>query len=133
MARHAARSLREQKVVYNAVGLGRLWSAQNRLRLIAGVAPLKVSTPAASSVVWDGNWSIREFVHRLDAVGVSVPIGNLTFPIGALPGPLTVRSLGKVVGIPPAFVKLLRQVFLDESGRVPYLTPLKNKAGALRM
>ncbi len=116
-ARHAARSLQAQKVVYNAVGLGSLWVAINRLRLIAGEPPLTVGDPAEAQTVRDGVWSVREFSERVGAAVGSVPVGNLMLPATAIP--LTIRSLGTLFGIPAAAIGSLRQVMLDESGRVP--------------
>jgi hypothetical protein len=112
VARHAAASLREQKVVYNAVGLDRLWSAMNRLRVMAGEATRAESEPADGSLVRDGVWSLREFGQRVLAA-----VGSLSGNSGALS--LTVRTLGPLVGIPSVSVGSLRQVLLDESGRVP--------------
>jgi hypothetical protein len=116
-ARHAALTLQKQKVVYNNVGLGRLWSAMNRLRLIAGEAPLRVGDPGDVNLVREGTWSMREFSQRLAAAVGSVASGNLMIPVAALP--LTIRSLGFLVGIPSASVGSLRQVFLDLLGAVP--------------
>jgi hypothetical protein len=106
-------SLREQKVVYNAVGLGRLWSAINQLRVMAGEAPLPVTEPEDHSVVRHGVWSLREFALRVRQAHESVGGPFVQPPV------LTIRTTGSLVGIPAAAVRSLRKVFLDEARRVP--------------
>jgi hypothetical protein len=114
LARHAMRSLREQKVVYNAVGLDRLWSAMNELRLMAGEDQLERTDTES---VRDGVWSLREASAQVaDALGVTV-VDGIELP--AQLAPLSIRALGMRVGIPSPFVGSLRQAFMDELGRVP--------------
>src|SRR5262249_7171206 len=42
---HAALTLREQKVVYNSLGLGEVWRAMNHLRVLAGEHSLPLADP----------------------------------------------------------------------------------------